>query len=445
MNGYRPPEKMNTQNDKLVRPAKIISGELTVPGDKSISHRSALLSALAEGKSTIRGFLMGEDCLNTINALKAMGTEISITEDVIIISGTQGKLKKPSHVLDLGNSGTSIRLLAGILSAQPFVSEMTGDASLRSRPMRRIKEPLELMGAKVELLGENGCAPIRITGGKLRAIEYRLPVVSAQVKSCVLLAGLFAEGTTSVIEPIPTRDHTERMLKAMGADIQIAGDVISIRGNGGAPLFLKACSWEIPGDFSSSAFWIGAAASRPGAEVTIKNVGLNPRRTAFIDVLREMGADIKVIQEKPAGWEPSGMVVVRGNRLKGIHVGGTIIPNLIDELPLIAMLGAIAEGKTVISDAHELKVKESNRIVTTATNLKTLGVRVITKEDGLVVEGSARIRGGCELDSFGDHRIAMASAILALSADAPVLIRNVSCVATSYPQFWEHMSILCKY
>lgn len=435
---------MNGQNDKLIQPAKIIFGEVTVPGDKSISHRSALLSALATENSTIRGFLTGEDCLNTLNALKAMGTAVSITEDIITISGTQGKLTQPSHVLDLGNSGTSVRLLAGVLSAQPFVSEMTGDASLRSRPMRRIKEPLELMGAKVELLGKNECAPVRITGGKLRGIEYRLPVASAQVKSCVLLAGLFAEGTTTVIEPVPTRDHTERMMRAMGADIHVDNNIISIRGVGGVPLPLKACNWEIPGDFSSSAFWIAAGSTRTGAEVTVRNVSLNPRRTAFLDVLREMGAEITVIQEKGEDWEPSGTIIVRGTNLKGVHVGGTIIANLIDELPLIAMLGAIAEGKTIISDAQELKVKESNRIATTATNLRAFGVKVFEKEDGLIVEGTTRIRGGGELNSFGDHRIAMASAILALSADAPVLIHNIACVSTSYPQFWEHMSSICK-
>lgn len=435
---------MNGRNDKLIQPAKIISGDVTVPGDKSISHRSALLGALATGISTIRGFLMGEDCLNTLNALKAMGTDVSITEDIIVISGTQGKLTQPSHVLDLGNSGTSVRLLAGVLSAQPFVSEMTGDVSLRSRPMRRIKEPLELMGAKVELLGKNGSLPVRIIGRKLRGIEYRLPVASAQVKSCILLAGLFAEGTTTVIEPVPTRDHTERMMRAMGANINVVNNTISILGTGGGALSIKSCNWEIPGDFSSSAFWIAAGASRPGSEVTVRNVCLNPRRTAFLDVLREMGADITIIQEKGEDWEPSGTIIVRGTSLKGVHVGGTIIANLIDELPLIAMLGAIAEGKTIISDAQELKVKESNRIATTAANLKALGVKVVEKEDGLIVESTTRIRGGCELNSFGDHRIAMASAILAISADAPVLIHNVECVSTSYPQFWEHLSSICK-
>jgi len=353
-------------------------------------------------------------------------------------------LKKPAKTLDMGNSGTGMRLMAGLLAGQPFTSEMTGDESLRSRPMRRIKEPLELMGAKIELLGDNGCAPIRIHGGKLHGIEYKSPVASAQVKSCVLLAALFAEGKTVIIEPEPTRDHTERLMKALGIWLKVDGLTVSLEGSGPKGPTLKARDIVVPGDFSSAAFWIGAAAAKEGASALIENIGLNPRRTAFLDVLKRMGADIQLeAQSSGKGeLEPAGRITVKGRRLRGTEVGGKEISNLIDELPMVAIVGALADGKTVIRDAAELRVKESDRIATVCKGLRETGVNVEEKPNGMVIAGGARIRGGVEIDSFGDHRIAMGMAMLALSADAPVNILNVACIATSYPGFWRDFAVM---
>jgi 3-phosphoshikimate 1-carboxyvinyltransferase len=402
-----------------------------------------MLAALAAqtGTSTINGFLASDDCINTLNAVRALGASVDMTGTKVVIRGVGGVFKAASGTLDMGNSGTGMRLMAGLLAGQPFVSEMTGDASLRSRPMKRIKEPLELMGAKVELLGANGCAPVRIHGGGLRGINYRLPVASAQVKSCVLLAGLFADGETTVVEPEPTRDHTERMFKAMGLNVEVNGLNISVKGHGRNGPQIRSGSWLVPADFSSAAFWIGAAACREGCEVFLPNVGLNPRRTAFLDVLKRMGADVECRMEN-SEWEPTGTVVVRGRKLKGVDVGGAEIPNLIDELPMLAVVGALAGGKTVIRDAAELRVKESDRIATVCAGLAKLGVSVEEKRDGMIISGAAKIRGGVDVDSLGDHRIAMGMAMLALSADSPVRVLNVSCIATSYPNFWEHMSHL---
>jgi len=430
---------MSNVDSRVVRPCPRIGGVIRVPGDKSISHRAAMLTGLTSGGSTIERFLLSEDCLNTLRAVEELGASVNRTAAVVRIRGTGGVFTRPTGVLDLGNSGTGMRLLAGLLAGQRFASEMTGDASLRSRPMRRIKEPLELMGAKVELLGENGCAPMRISGGVLRGIEYELPVASAQVKSCILLAGLFADGKTTVIEPRPTRDHTERMLKAAGIPLECDGLRISLKGFGRAGPRFEGRKWTVPGDFSSAAFWMTAAACREGSEVEIEGVGLNPRRTAFIGVLCRMGAEIEVIAECEKEWEPAGTVRVKGGRLNGTEVGGDEISNLIDELPLVGVAGALAEGKTVIKDAGELRVKESDRIATMCAGLSALGVDVEEKPAGMIVRGASRIRGGTEVDSHGDHRIAMALAVLALFADTPVRIVNTACVSTSYPGFWDDL------
>jgi 3-phosphoshikimate 1-carboxyvinyltransferase len=427
---------------RRVAPCRRLRGVVRVPGDKSISHRAAMLSGLAAGRSEIRGFLASEDCLATLRAMESLGAVVTRRGERVDVNGTGGVLVRPAGVLDLGNSGTSMRLLAGIAAGQPFVTEMTGDASLCSRPMKRIQEPLERMGARVELTGPRGCAPIRVAGGRLRGIDYAMPVASAQVKSCILLAGLFAEGRTAVTEPKPTRDHTERMLRAAGVEVEVRGHTVAVSGAGGPPR-LAARTWDVPGDFSSAAFWMGAAAARPGAEVVLENVGLNPRRTALLDVLRRMGARIEVsLSPGGADGEPAGTVRVTGAELRGTDVGGDEIPNLIDELPLLAAVGALAAGETRIRDAAELRVKESDRIATMAGNLRVLGADVEELPDGMVVRGAARICGGLEVGSFGDHRVAMAMAVLALFADAPVPIRDVACVATSYPTFWDDLERL---
>ncbi|MFC1497027.1 3-phosphoshikimate 1-carboxyvinyltransferase [Verrucomicrobiota bacterium] len=434
---------MTIDDSKIIRPfSSELCGTVRVPGDKSISHRAVMLSAVASGESLIDNFLLSEDCLDTLHAVESLGVSVSREDVRVRVKGLGGKLSASGRQLDLGNSGTGMRLLAGLLAGQKFSCEMMGDASLLSRPMRRIKEPLELMGAKVELLGSRECAPMRITGADLEGIEYKLPVASAQVKSCVLLAGLFAEGQTTIVEPAPSRDHTERMLRAMNADIEVDGPTIRLKGSGGNPLSLKAEEWIIPGDFSSAAFWITAAACREGSEIIVENVGLNPRRIAFLGVLERMGADIEAIADcglRNAEWEPVGNITVKGRKLKGTEIGGEEIPNLIDELPLVAVAGILAEGKTVIRDAAELRVKESDRIATMAAGLSALGVKVEETPDGMIIEGGQEIAGDAQVDSCGDHRIAMALAVLALFAVGPVRIMRTDCVATSYPGFWEEM------
>jgi 3-phosphoshikimate 1-carboxyvinyltransferase len=430
-----------------VRPCAGVRGRVRVPGDKSISHRAAMLSGLAQGTSVLTGYLRCEDCLNTLRAVEALGAGVQDDGAAIRVTGCAGAFSAPGRVLDMGNSGTGIRLICGILAAQPFTVELTGDASLCRRPMGRIRKPLEAMGARMEATGPRECPPIRITGGRLKAIDYAMPVASAQVKATVLLAGLFADGTTSVTEPQPTRDHTERMLRRLGLPMTVEGRRVSVRGAAGGRPAIRAMDWRVPGDFSSAAFWL-AAGCMPGSEVVVEGVGLNPRRTAFLDVLKRMGARIDVEAEADAAagdlnaWEPAGAVRVRGGALRATEVGGDEIPNLIDELPLVAVLGALAEGTTVIRDAEELRVKESDRIAAMAAGLRRMGVDVTETPDGMAVRGGGAIRGNVAVESLGDHRIAMALSILALLADGPVEVRDIACVATSYPEFWEHLGAL---
>ena len=425
----------------IVHPAETLGGTVEVPGDKSISHRVAMMAGLASGTSTVRNFLQSEDCLNTLRAMEALGARSVATEPgALTIQGTGCHLLEPAGPLNIGNSGTSIRLLAGILAGQAMTVEMTGDESLCTRPMSRIKEPLERMGATVELTGERGTAPVRITGGKLKAIDYVLPVASAQVKSCVLLAGLFADGVTTVTEPVPTRDHTERMLKAMGVAVDVDGLQIRVTGQGAKGPEMKAREFLVPGDFSSAAYWMVALAARKKGSVVISGVGLNPRRTAFLDVLKRMGARVEIKLSADANAiEPMGDVKVTGAKLKGIEVGGADIPNLIDELPLVAALGALAEGRTVIRNATELRVKESDRIASTAANLRQMGVEVEELPDGMIIQGGAVLKPTGGVRSYGDHRIAMTMAILATYATEKMLINNVACVDTSYPGFWNDL------
>lgn len=428
----------------LIHPASRLGGTLAVPGDKSISHRVAMLAALAKGTSQVRNFLQSEDCLNTLHAMERLGARSFFTDDgELTIQGTGGKFLEPVDPLDLGNSGTGMRLLAGLVAGLPLTAELTGDDSLRSRPMNRIKEPLEKMGATIDLLGEGGRPPIRVRGGRLRGMDYAIPVASAQVKSCILLATLFAEGTTTITEVLPTRDHTERLFRNAGIPLETDGLRIRMNGFGAKGPKLKARAWEVPGDFSSAAYALAAVAARPDSEVTVTRVGLNPRRTALLDVLKRMNARVRVtVRSQPDDAEPFGDVTITGGRLAGTAVGGGEIPNLIDELPLVAILGALAEGETVIRDARELRVKESDRITCMANNLKILGVDVEEREDGMVIRGPARLQPVAGIQSYGDHRIAMSLAVLGLYGAGPACVHNIACVLTSYPAFWDHLIAL---
>lgn len=436
---------------KKVHPSAL-GGELTVPGDKSVSQRIAMLAALAKGTTTVKGFLTGEDAMSTLNAVCALGASYRFKGDVLKITGTAGKFKEPANPLDMGNSGTGTRLLAGLLAGRPISVTMIGDASLSRRPMGRISTPLKKMGAQIELTGDKGTLPMKICGTKLKAIRYELPMASAQVKSCVLLAGLFADGKTTVVEPRPTRDHTEKLFQALEIPIDVNGLEISVQGFGPKGPKFKARDLTVPGDISSAAFWIAAVAARPGAELTVRGVGLNPRRTALLDVLRRMGAQIETTlvdlsrrngMKAEEQGDPIGDVVVRGAQLHGTEIGGDEIPNLIDELPVISAMAALADGQTVIRDAAELRVKESDRIAMMASHLHAFGVEVSEQPDGMTVTGPTQLHSPeVPVDSDGDHRIAMSIAVLATFSDQPVTIENTACVDTSYPDFWTHLEQL---
>lgn len=429
-------------HSKTVYPVSKFGGELRVPGDKSVSQRIAMLAALAKGTSEVHGFLRGEDAMSTLSAMCSLGASARFEGDVLKITGTGGKFKEPANPLDMGNSGTGTRLLAGLLAGQSMKVTMTGDASLSRRPMGRIRTPLELMGAQIELTGEKGTLPMTINGTPLHGIRYELPMASAQVKSCILLAGLFAEGKTTVVESRPTRDHTEKLFQALGIPLHIDGLEISLNGFGSKGPQIAARKLTVPGDFSSAAFWIAAVAARPGAELIVRGVGLNPRRTALLNVLKRMGALIEVEFAEEQG-DPVGTVFVRGALLHGTEIGGDEIPNLIDELPMLAVTGALAKGATVIRDAAELRVKESDRIAVTAGHLRAFGVQVEEHTDGMTVHGPTKLHAPAEpLSSHGDHRITMSMAMLATFANAPVKLEQVECVATSYPDFWNHLEQL---
>jgi len=412
----------------VVSPAGRLRGRVRVPGDKSISHRAALIGALARGDTVIHDFLRADDCLHTVSCLRALGVGIEDEGSRLIVRGMGPRWRAPMTPLDAGNSGTTMRLLAGILAGQPFQTELTGDASLRTRPMDRIVEPLSRMGARIVASGDGRFPPLRISGGSLRGITYTLPVASAQVKSAVLLAGLLAEGPTTVVEPTPTRDHTERMLAAFGAPIRRDGDRVSV-----TAAALRGHEVRVCGDISSAAFLLAAAAGMPGSELTIEHVGLNPTRTGFLDVLRALGAEVDVRQTGEDTGEPVGAVTVRGRRLRGVRIGGSLIPRVIDELPVLCVIATAAEGETVISDAAELRVKESDRIAVIARGLRALGGEVEERPDGLTVY-SSRLHGG-RVASAGDHRIAMAFAVAGLLAGGPVTVEGAESIAVSFPAF----------
>jgi 3-phosphoshikimate 1-carboxyvinyltransferase len=421
--------------DWIIHPLPAFRGTLRVPGDKSLSHRLALMCALARGRSRLLGFLDSEDCLHALDAMAAMGAGVRRHGTTVEVEGTGGTLQTQAGDLDMGNSGTLTRLLAGLAAGFPVTVRLFGDASLQSRPMRRILEPLRRMGADAVAEGPGERAPLRIRGGTLDGIDFDSPVASAQVKSALLLAGLRARGTTRIREPAPSRDHTERLFRALGLPITREGLQATLQGSGGRAPDLPAREWRIPGDPSSAAFWVAAAAANPGADLTVRGVGLNPTRTAYLDVLREMGAEIAFSPLLEAEWEPQGDVTVRGSALRGVEIGGERIANLIDELPILAVAAAAAGGVTRIRDAAELRVKESNRIETVARMLRAVGVEVETFPDGMAIQGGAAIRGGGVIESAGDHRIAMSGAMLALRATGPVTVRDTACVATSYPGF----------
>ncbi len=428
-----------------VRKLKSFPAEISVPGDKSISHRAAMFAGMADGTTVVEGFLPSEDCLCTVKAMQAMGAEVEPLEELegvglvkMAITGHGPKLKAPSGPIDCGNSGTTIRLLAGILAGQDFTAEMFGDASLSKRPMKRVADPLSLMGARVEGQGEKICAPLRITGGQLQPITYTLPMASAQVKSAVLLAGMFAPGKTTVVEPVATRNHTERIMSHFGVKWVREGNAISVYG-GQVP---RARDLVVPGDISSAAFWMVAAAASPGQQITLKNVGLNPTRTGVINVLLRMGAHITSSEENADG-EPRGNVVVTGGELNATVIGGAEIPNVIDELPILAVAGALARGNTLIKDARELRVKETDRIAAVAENLRRMGVTVIEYDDGMEIIGGAKLQGA-SITTYHDHRIAMAFAIAGMFAEGETVIEGSECINTSYPGFEHDLALFYR-
>ncbi|NLI69625.1 MAG: 3-phosphoshikimate 1-carboxyvinyltransferase [Firmicutes bacterium] len=420
----------------VVRPSRKICGELTVPGDKSISHRAVIIGSLAEGRTMIYNFLRSEDCRATISCLRSLGVEIEQAGEQIHLTGRGLHLQPPDRPLYAGNSGTTVRLLAGVLAGQKFTSEIHGDDSLSCRPMLRVTEPLRRMGATVG--HRAGGLPLKITGGNLRPISYDLPVASAQVKSAVLLAGLFAEGQTSVREPAPTRDHTERMLKTFKAEVCSQGSIRAVRG----PASLEGCRIDIPGDISSAAYFMVAAAVIPGSEVFVRGVGINPTRTGVIDILQRMGARPTILNRRVHGNEEVGDIRIRGEgTLTGVTVEGEIIPRLIDEIPALAVAALAARGMTVIRGAAELRVKESDRIASLVREFGRMGARIEERPDGLIIEGGVPLHG-CLCESHGDHRLAMALAIAGLRATGQTLIREPGCIRVSYPSFARDLARL---
>jgi 3-phosphoshikimate 1-carboxyvinyltransferase len=422
-----------------VTKSPIIAAELTVPGDKSISHRSIMLGALTNGTCVITNFLEGEDCLATMKAMQKLGVQIEHPEPgTVIVHGCRGKFTAPASDLDCGNSGTTVRLLSGILAAQPFRTRMTGDASLSSRPMRRVIEPLTQMGGRLKAEGARDTLPLVIEGGPLTGMRYEMPHASAQVKSAVLLAGLFAKGTTTVVEPAPSRDHTERMLEHFLVRTIRNGNEITIHGG----QKLESRDFRVPGDISSAAFWLVAAAAQPGSRLLIDGVGLNPTRSGIIDVLVSMGARVKeVVETDVKTGEPSGAIEVEGRKLNGITIEGDVIANIIDEIPAIAIAAALANGKTTIRGAKELRVKETDRIAAISKNLRAMGVHVKEFDDGMEITGGGKLKGAT-MTSHGDHRIAMSFAIAGLFAEGETIIEDVECVATSYPTFEQTLKLV---
>lgn len=428
----------------VCRAERGLHGTITVPGDKSISHRVAILGALADGSMQVRNYLCSEDCLNTLRAMQQLGAAVTPGDcpQDFTLTGTGMTPRAPERDIDCGNSGTGMRLMAGVLAALPFNSCLYGDESLQSRPMKRIIDPLSAMGARLSACGKKaGCAPLKIEGGTLHPIRYELPMASAQVKSAVLLAGMLAEGTTAVHQPAITRDHTERLFAHFGVPCSVSEDGLDIAVTG--PVRIKAADIVIPGDISSAAFWLVAASIVPGSEITLRHVGLNPTRDAIVTVLRRMGADITVTNRVDAG-EPYGDITVRAaEKLTATTVQKEEIPNLIDEIPVLAVAAAFAEGTTVIRNAAELRVKESDRIATTAGNLRAMGASVEEFPDGMEITGGKPLHGAT-LESYGDHRIAMGFLMAGLMAEGETTLLNCRNINTSYPGFENHLRELTR-
>lgn len=418
---------------------KRLKGYTTAASDKSISHRGIMFGSLADGKTYVKNFLKSEDCLSTVSCLKALGADISVNGPEAIVNGVNMHgFRESDSPLYTGNSGTTTRMLSGILCGLPFTSTVFGDDSLNKRPMNRIIEPLTLMGAKFEA-ANGGFCPMKITGGNLKGIEYTLPVASAQLKSAIILAGLYADGETIIHEKVKSRDHTERMLKGMGANIKTEGNTIIVQKSEN----LKPLTVDVPGDISSAAFFIVGACILPDSDVVIRNVGLNETRTGILDVLKAMGADIEIENHRICYNEEIGDIHVKYSPLSGCEIGGEIIPRLIDEIPIIAVAAAAAKGETVIRDAHELRVKESDRIKAVAEMLNTAGVTAQELPDGLIIHGANKIKGA-SYDSYKDHRIAMSAKILSLLTDEPSEIKDFSCVNISFPEFSKNLEELLK-
>jgi len=422
---------MKNESTVVVRPARNVTGSLRLPGDKSISHRYAMLAAISEGASQLDNFSTGADCASTLACMRALGADIQREGNKVVIRGRGLMLEPPNSSLDCGNSGSTMRMLSGILAGQGFASELFGDESLSRRPMGRIIAPLEMMGARITAQN-GGRPPLRITGGKLKAIPYKMPVASAQVKSCLLFAGLFAQGETSVAEPVPTRDHGELALRAFGAGLTQAGSETRIKGG----QKLHAIDADIPGDISSAAFFLCAAALFPGADLVIENLLLNPTRARLLDILILLGVGITVTQLDEQHGELRGTVRVEGRELGTVTIAGGDTAALIDEIPVLAAIAPYTAGGMEIRDARELRVKESDRIAAIATNLRAMGAQAEEREDGLKIPGGQKLRGA-EVDSLGDHRIAMAFAIAALRAEGETQIRGADAAVISFPGFFD--------
>ncbi|WP_374967493.1 3-phosphoshikimate 1-carboxyvinyltransferase [Lysinibacillus sp. RS5] len=415
-----------------------LQGTLTIPGDKSVSHRSVMFGAIAKGKTTVDGFLLGEDCLSTIDCFRKLGVKIDVEGTNVSIDspGIDG-WQEPSEVLYTGNSGTTTRLMLGILAGSNVHTVMTGDASIGKRPMRRVIDPLRQMGVHITGRANGQYTPLAIQGTTLRAIDYHMPVASAQVKSAILLAGLRAEGTTIVRETEISRDHTERMLRQFGAKVDEVDGVISIQGGQN----LTGTHVSVPGDISSAAFFLVAGAICEGSKIMLKNVGINPTRDGIIEVLQNMGATMTLMPNEDTQSEPTATITIETSALKGTTIEGDIIPRLIDEIPILALLATQAHGKTIIKDAEELKVKETDRITAVVDELKKLGANIEATEDGMIIEGPTPLRGA-SLKTYGDHRIGMMGAVAALITDGAVTLDDADCIAVSYPPFFEHIEVV---
>ena len=433
--------------NQLIKPPQRIEGDVVPPGDKSISHRAALLNSIADGTAHVSNFCVGDDRVSMLRCLRGLGVRIRRHADCAVSRapecfevrgrGRDG-LREPATPLNAGNSGTTMRLVSGLLAAQPFLSVISGDSSLRNRPMGRVVTPLKQMGAQVMGRQDDSLAPLAIRGGELRGIDYEMPVASAQLKSCLLIAGLHAEGDTVLRQPAASRDHTERMITAMGASTWFDGLSVGVRASE-----LTAMDVSVPADISGAAFWLVAGVCHPNARVRVKGVGFNPSRTGVLDVLDEMGAGVRVENVREEAGEPKADLVVESGSLRGVRIAGDVIPRVIDELPVLALAACFAEGTTVIEDAAELRVKESDRIRATVDGLTRLGARVEERPDGMAITGGAAL-SGAECDSYGDHRIAMTLAVAGLLARGETVVAGAEAASVSYPAFWDTLDELSR-